>query len=269
MKITPIDDSVFREDLVSAFVDKGSPRRYELHLTDAINCIMCSFLRKIFPEPRGEEKYGDILDWAGGLVFDSTITSRFGGKHTVWVGDMQGNVDMMVRGIPYELTSTMFLSKDFVQLFLDGKRYSYKLEQLRLYMSSLCVTQGRFKVLQRVKVRKKEEREAPVDDGYPPISPKKKFKVIEHTFDVRMTPLELAQKRMELIERSYALAFALATGIWRSIPRGLRPISDDSWCLRANGKPGQTDCSGWVWALDHRKLVDQTWKEWRAGFPER
>src|SRR5712664_1052413 len=93
--IVPHDDREFRIKVVESFIHGDNPRSREIHFTDCINCIFCSFMRKIIPEVINEEKYNDLLDWMRGLAFDTKITDRFAGKRKVFIGKAQGSVDMM------------------------------------------------------------------------------------------------------------------------------------------------------------------------------
>jgi hypothetical protein len=260
VRIVHQDDPEFRKLMIGAFLDKGDHRRFEIHFTDLINCLMCTYMRKVMPERRDDGRYSDILDWSGGLVFDTTITNVFGGKRRVGIGDAQGDIDMMVpvsslgRSIPYELTSTMFLPRDIIRMVEKRERYAYKINQLKLYMAALCEPSGKFKVLQRFKPR----QEVSDNHAMPWDGPKKRFQVIEHTFSIELTPLDLARLRIAIIKRARCLQTALSSpGAWNLIPENYRPILKDSWCKDENGI-----CRSYQWAKTHYQNVLDAWKIW-------
>ena len=260
MKIVHTDDPEFRSLMIGAFLDRGDHRKFEIHFTDLINCLMCCYMRKIMPERRDDSKYTDILDWGGGLVFDTTITNLFGGKTRVGIGEAQGDIDMMVplpsvgRPIPYELTSTMFLPRDIIGMVQRRERYAYKIDQLKLYMAALCETSGKFKVLQRFKPRNSE----PDGHAMPWEGPKKRFQVIEHTFSIELTPIDLARLRIAIIKRARSLITALSSpSAWNLIPENYRPILKDSWCKDEKGI-----CNSYQWARTHPEKTYKAWRNW-------
>ncbi len=215
MEIKQIDDRRFRETVVKNFHWHNSNRRYELHFTDLINCLLCTVKRKVLPDGDAddfEESYTQVLDWIGGLGFDNLITERISGKTTTWIDGAQGNVDMVFENIPYELTSTLYLNQKVKAANDDlmDTYYRYKLEQLRLYMAGIGKTTGKLKIIERAGDRGGMYLAlASFLNGkriYKRPRPK------EHTWKVEMTPLELAHVRIDFIRRKDLLCEALATG---------------------------------------------------------
>ena len=56
------------------------------------------------------------------------ITERFAGKTTVWIDGAQGNIDMILHGIPYELTSSICVGNSIKKSNDLAGRYQYRLE---------------------------------------------------------------------------------------------------------------------------------------------
>jgi hypothetical protein len=213
MDIKKIDDAPFRKETVKAFHWHDSSRRFELHFTDIITCLLCSVKRKILPENGIDpnESYGQILSFVRGLGFDNLITERISGKTTVWIDGMQGNIDMIFHQIPYELTSSIYVGNSVKNSDDLAGKYRYKIEQLKAYMAGLGSTIGRLKLIEVA--------------SRPPS---------EFTWELSLSPLELAHLRIDLIRRKDLLTEALATGNIQKLfelREMVTPILKDSFCL--------------------------------------
>lgn len=255
MRIEKIDDAEFRREAVKNFHWHDSSRRFELHFTDFINCLLCSLKRKVLPDGDRDdlkESYTQVLDWVGGLGFDNLITERISGKTVTRIDGAQGNVDMIFRGVPYELTSTLYLAKKVKESNdISETYYRYKLEQLKLYMAGIGKTEGRLKIIERAGGRR-------VDDSGKPYG---RPRPVEHTWRVIVTPLELAHTRIDFIQRKNVLTEALATGnISRlfELRDTYTPILKTSFCAKENGY-----CREWpLFQGKNWYLFQKAWKEW-------
>ena len=236
MNIKKVDDPEFRKALISTFTERDNPRRFQIHFTDLIVCLCCSAMHKVLPEEATDERYDAILTWTRGLAFDSTITSRMSGKTAVEIDGTMGEIDMMFQDMPYELTSSVFISNRVKQSDdLDGK-YQYKQQQLRFYMAAIGSTRGRLKIVEVAKSNS--------DTRY-------------HTWEIEMTPLELARDRIILVNRKNILKHALRTGSLAQMERLSNiycPILKDSRCI----DPETSLCKNL-----RQQNWTESWKQWR------
>ena len=248
MKIQKIDDPQFREAIMQTFSERDSPRRYEIHFTDLINCLFCSFQHKVLLDEPSDDRYDAILTWARGLAFDSVITSRISKKTLIVLGGAQGEVDMVFQGMPYELTSSLFMAKATKESDDLAGRYQYKQTQLRYYMAALSKPIGRLKIIEQAGQKHQNE-------SLPGTR--------EHTWQIEMTPLELSKERRRIIDLAIILKKALQTGRWQML-RDFSPITGDSRCASAS----ETDipiCQNYLDTI-RKPVMERTllssWRTW-------